>query len=358
MRRRRRKQLQCQKHVWSSQEKHLRRLRRLKRQQHRRRHFPQFVQQTGETIYLDMPEELSLRGSKLHGALCVLLAELRDAFQHHPACIHFNFRQTRLLMPEGTLLFYAELHQLISNFPQQYMECSPARDETIDGVLQQLGIYEMLGYRSNRVPHGDNVVEWSALHGEMVDSATFGPKIESLNLASDEARDLFKAVSEAVSNVLGHAYMAVRCDNLSLTKRKGWWLFCRESKDALYVAVCDLGIGIPRSLPLHHGREKVVDALNRFFGRRRHTDGHRIYAALRMGRSRTDQSHRGKGFHDMMRAIDAQPGSWMNVFSNHGALLYREAPVKPSIKNYTFKRSILGTIVCWRFPFKGSTHVQ
>lgn len=357
VKRRRRKQLQHQRHAVSRQKKQLRRQRRRRWQRHYRKVLPRFVRQSGDVIYLDMPEELSLRNPRLHTSLCELLAELRDAFRRKPARVHINFSQVRLLLPEGTLLFYAELHRLVSNFEHQSVGCRPAEDETVDGVLQQVGIYEMLGYHSERLPHGDNVVQWSALHGEVVDSAVFGPKIESLNLESDEARDLFKAVSEAVSNVLGHAYLDVRYDGLPLDKPNGWWMFCRESKDALYVAVCDLGIGIPRSLPLRHGREKVVAALNRFFGRRHHTDGHSIYAALRIGRSRTDQSHRGKGFNDMMRAIDAQPGSWMNVFSNHGFLSYREGSERPGIKNFAFKRSILGTIVCWRFPFKGSTHV-
>jgi hypothetical protein len=134
-----------------------------------------------------------------------------------------------------------------------------------------------------------------------------------------------------------------------------WWMFSREDKERLYIAVCDLGIGIPRSLPKVHTAERVTEAISRIFKDKRPTDGRMINAALRMGRSRTDQGNRGLGFTDILQVINQIDRSALVIYSNRGSLTYKADQQRPSIKTRTFKNSILGTILVWSFPLNGET---
>jgi hypothetical protein len=251
------------------------------------------------------------------------------------------------------LLLYAELERLRRVFPGKVLSCTPAADRTVDGVLEHLGVYAWLAHRSKAKPSGDNVIGWKVQHAELVDGTIFGPPIEALGLKGEQANRLFRGVSEAVTNVRHHSSLRERKDGLGLPPKQEWWMFIHESDKRLYVAVCDLGIGIPRSLPIQHGTETVFHALRTISGRKRKTDGRLIQAALRLKRTRTEQENRGLGFNDMIAVLNTLPGSRMRIHSNHGALSYNADCRPPSIKVSAFKRSILGTIVAWHFPTAG-----
>jgi hypothetical protein len=299
-----------------------------------------------------------LVGSGAHASLVGFLAALRSAFGRPTQALCLDFSGTVQLFPEGLLLVYSELDRLLAHYPDKTLRCIPSYDATVDGVLEHLGVYGMLNHRSAAAPCGEHVVGWKVHYGEDVDGAVFGPPLAALGLRTDHTRDLFKGVSEAVTNVRHHAYLADRQDGLNLPAGRKWWMFIHESDERLYVAVCDLGIGIPRSLPRWHGREAVAHALRVMFGRRRYNDGMMIKAALRLRRSRTEAGHRGKGFSDIIAALNTMPASRMTIFSNHGALAYNPSPQLPSIKVRGFKGSILGTIIAWQFPSEGRHHDQ
>jgi hypothetical protein len=308
---------------------------------------------------LSAPKSICLVGKGAHTALTGFLAELRLAFAHptRPLCIDFS--RTVKLFPEAMLLFYAELNRLMHAFggkPAKGIRCIPANNATVDGVLQHLGVYKWLNHYSSAPPQGDNVIGWKVHHAEQVDGTVFGPPLETLGLKTDQARKLFEGVSEAVTNVRHHAYLLPREDGLKLPVHEEWWMFIHESESKLYVAVCDLGIGIPRSLPLQHTWEAVLHAVRVIFGQKRRTDGRLIQAALRLRRSRTEASHRGMGFSDMIAVLNSMPESRMVIHSNHGVLTYNAAFRPPAITVRSFKNSILGTIVTWHFPNKGTTY--
>lgn len=304
------------------------------------------------------PAKITLRGKKAHAELTGFLAELRRAFAHHSRDLCIDFSQTTNVFPEGMLLFYAELDRLVSIFTEKKARCIPASHNTVDGVLQHLGIYQLLRHNSLLTPQGHNVVGWKVHHAQQVDGTIFGPPLEALKLKTDLSRKLYEGVSEAVTNVLHHAHLLPRKDGLNLPVRDEWWMFIHESESKLYVAVCDLGIGIPRSLPLQHTWEAIMHATRVIFGQRRRTDGRLIQAALRLRRSRTEASHRGMGFSDMIAALNTMPESRMMIHSNHGVLTYNASTQPPAIDVMSFKSSVLGTIIAWHFPNEGNTDVH
>jgi hypothetical protein len=303
-----------------------------------------------------VPASITIVGRPYHRALTGFLTELRRAFAQQSRAVCVDFSATQKLFPEGMLLLYSELDRLRTLFPAKEVRCIPSPNKTVDGVLQHLGVYAMVNHLSESAPEGDDVVGWKVHYGMDVNGDVFGPPIEALGLKTEHTSGLFKGVSEAVTNVRHHAHLAERKDGLQLPGPRKWWMFIHESEQRLYVAVCDLGIGIPRSLPLWHGPEAVAHALRVMFGRRRYNDGMRIKAALRLRRSRTDAGNRGKGFSDIIAALNTMPESRMTIFSNHGALRYNPSDRLPAIKVRTFENSILGTIIAWQFPARGKDH--
>lgn len=347
-----RKRLKRRRFQKSARLKDLRRLQRsrLPRARRPRRKYSMF---TPEEAILRAPKSITLLDRPNHEALTKFLAELRLAFADEKRTVCIDFSQTKRLFPEGMLLLYAELNRLRSVFSDKDASCIPASNLVVDGVLEHLGVYAWFDHKSQAKPCGDNVVGWKVHHAELVDGSVFGPPIENLGLKTEQARRLFEGVSEAVTNVRHHAYLQQREDGLNLPIRQKWWMFIHESEKRLYVAICDLGIGIPRSLPIQHGWEMVRHALRVISGRRRRTDGRMIEAALRLRRTRTDQEHRGLGFNDMIAVLNTLPGSRMRIHSNHGVLSYNADCRPPSIQVAGFKGSILGTIIAWHFPNEG-----
>lgn len=307
-------------------------------------------------MVIPVPRNVTLNGRAHQAELTKFLHELRLSFRKKDGQLCIDFRQCRKLFPEGTLLFFAELTRLIEGFPAKARRCIPAIDVTVNGVLQHLGLYALLGHESARVPEGRDVVNWRVARAPNVDGERAGEALLAMEMSSERTSDLFRGVTEAITNVSNHAHIASRKDGLHLPIKKEWWMFCREDDDSLYVAVCDLGIGIPRSLPRVHASEVLADALSRMFGNRRPTDGRMIKAALRLRRTRTEQRYRGKGFTDILSVANRSEGSALRIYSNRGRVSYSADTLIPVIRDRTFKYSILGTIIVWVFPLKGKGH--
>lgn len=316
-----------------------------------------FVSADGVTK-IKMPELISLGDLGLHDTLAATMAKLRMAFASGSREVRVDFSYTTGLHAEGMLLVYAELTRLTDAFSEVNVSCVPSRVAKVDQALQHLGVYGMLGHKSPVDPELPDAVNWRVARGANVDGPKMGELIEEIGrLSSETASKLFRSVTEAVTNVTHHSDLAERLDGLELEPTKEWWMFCRPEKHSLYVAVCDLGIGIPRSLPRTHP-EIWTDVLYRMFGDRRMTDGRMIKAALRMRRSRTEEEHRGMGFSDITRVLEEVDGSQLRVYSNRGSLQYSNPSLIPAIHIHNFKYSILGTILVWSFPFRDDQHVK
>lgn len=304
-----------------------------------------------------IPTVVSLLTSDLHDELTVAMATLRRAFAQQ-ASVCLDFSATRMLYPEGMLLVWAELTRALEAFPNVEVSCVPARNKKVSHVLQHLGIYATCNYTAPFEPEGDDVLPWQKVRGKRVDVQEAGKIIEDdRNFSEDEASFLYEAVSEAVTNVSQHAVLGLRKDGLNLDPCREWWMLHKRDQGRLFIAVCDLGIGIPASLPIVHTMERVREVLARMFPGRRPTDGRMIKAALRIGRTRTGETYRGLGFSDILEIIDNISGSALNIFSNRGRLSYHSSATsrRPSIKIRTFKNSVLGTILVWSFPLRDAT---
>ena len=293
------------------------------------------------------PKEFILEEQRRHDALTEFLTQLRSAFASDRLVVTIDFRPTIRMVAGGSLLFFCELNRLVEIFPLKAVRCIPAKNNTVGQVLTHLGIYRLCNYESDIIPTRKDVVTWKTDSADYVNGRKVGEMIET-SLSGDLAKQAFRGASEAMINCVNHAYEASRKDGLPDPTQKKWWMFCREDEveKSLFIAVCDLGIGIPGSLPLKYPKEMIDKALEFLSKGKRRTDSRLIQAALEIARTRTDRSGRGLGLYNLKRIIDDAKAGRLYIFSNAGLVKYQSGV---HTRN-NFKRSILGTVVVWAIP--------
>jgi hypothetical protein len=258
-----------------------------------------------------------------------------------------DFSLTQRMNADATLLFAAELSRINSLTPRR-MTCNYPPSNRIAQILQHVGIFKMLNQkRECRVTRKD-VKYWkvdvgSGVLGQRVATAL---RRYSSHFTDPQQSLLYRALTEAQTNCKQHAYEAPRGDGHANVEN--WWMFSQYLEHDLTVALCDLGIGIPRSLPTRDEIWKRVARLM-FFRGWTDDDAYRIQAAMNVGATRTKKRHRGKGLNDMRTALDGLQGR-LQIHSNSGFYAYDAATQKETCKNFTTEDSILGTIVLWSIP--------
>jgi hypothetical protein len=117
----------------------------------------------------------------------------------------------------------------------------------------------------------------------------------------------------------------------------------------LSIVFCDLGAGIPRTLPLK--RKSVWNRLRRKGLR---SDSEIIKFAIKDSVSRTRKSHRGKGLRQIVNAVTGQVGAEAVIYSNRGVVIVRSGG---HTRSFDYRDSILGTLIFWRIPLRDKEDV-
>ena len=216
----------------------------------------------------------------------------------------------------------------------------------------------MLGKHERAINNYANVTCWGAVSGETADLSKSGQLIERIpteTINNPELRNLVRGVGEAISNAVDHAYPDTEVNG------DRWWMFTATNDTHLTVIVCDLGVGIPCTLPFTQ-EPSVLNSIKVFLGLGESPmkDGNLIQISTYIKQSRTKASHRGKGGQDMRTIIERLAedekgmASGLNIFSNCGRLRItksKKADAAAGKKTMDItsdhKTSILGTIVEW-----------
>lgn len=211
-------------------------------------------------------------------------------------------------------------------------------------VLKQIQLFDLFRYRKRIIATFKNVRHWRYATGHCVD----GEKYESIlgafeGQVADALLDrLFRGITEAMTNCHHHAYILPRQDGLSVQPAmKDWWMFSQENDGYLSVVFCDLGVGIPTTLPV-----KRPGLWKRITGRGQVGDGEVIKQALEDSKTRTGKSYRGKGLKQLLEAAQMFEGGSLRIYSNGGCYTYERGQEKVR----EFGNSILGTLIQWKVP--------
>lgn len=159
---------------------------------------------------------------------------------------------------------------------------------------------------------------------------------------------LQRGVTEAMLNALQHAYP--HKDQRYRPARDRWWLtghYHRPSGN-LSVMFCDLGVGIPSTLPRKHSMERLRQLASLLPGVPP-DDGAMILAGMKVGRTSTGKYHRGKGLNDLRQFIDQANGGELKIYSRAGEYSYTSST---SETHKTHGSAVGGTLIVWTVPIK------
>lgn len=302
------------------------------------------------------PEQFDLLTAPHREEVLRFLRLLRDLTVGRGKPVVICFSRTKKMIADGTLLFLAEIRRITELVPGKLIRCRRIHDSKVGEVLHHVGFFEAIGRRSKITPTAEDVIHWRAISG----CGAEGEKADSLvqdvrdRLPDGLKTPMYDGLVEAMTNSTQHAYLLARRDGLGRRGRGEWWMFARQQGGQISVVFCDLGIGIPNSLPLTH-EEGVVRELLAKAGRASglaHSDADLVEAAVAIGRSRTRERHRGKGLQDVVEVIKTARNGSLIIHSNKGCYMHQVQDGVSTEQTRNYRHSILGTLIHWTVPVR------
>jgi hypothetical protein len=231
------------------------------------------------------------------------------------------------------------------------------RSRKVELLLQDAGFFRLLGVR-HRVesPIRRFPLDWIP---HLCGNKSEGARVEELerkifgnttSLAPAASSSIYVGVTEAMTNVTQHAYPIDENINPPWLRHR-WWLtgHVNRLRQELLVIICDLGIGIPKTLSQKFSMAQIREWLS-FLPSIDPRDADLIRAATILGETRTGKPNRGKGLKQMKGVIDQVGGGSLHVLSSYGDFTY-SFPGRESIAN--LPEPLIGTLIEWRLPLSG-----
>lgn len=318
---------------------------------------------TMQTVVLTVPANLTAENPTHRAQILDLIRQMAASLSTGKVRVKLDFSRVEKLYPGGMLVLLGALELLIEGYPGRLAaRCPP---HSLAGqLLRHFKIADSLGVSPafSRPTH-ESVVEWRYLTGTQAAGAEVKQLLDEYRNTCDAdiPPQLFSVLTEGLTNVRHHAYPKNPDEGIS-PKFRRWWLFARyvaprgTTPGNLYIAIYDIGFGIPATMrtKLERG-EVVLDVIEKTAEWLEQTPGNRLdqtllKAAVEHQRSQTGQAHRGRGLPEMREFIDTAPGARLYIVSGKAQYSF----VKDRGDGYTngFDRHFPGTLLLWSLPLK------
>jgi hypothetical protein len=315
-----------------------------------------------EILTIVAPDQFNIVNRNLRSELIKFVEKLRNYSKKESTLIYIDFTKTAKMGAEATLYFLAELETNLYKNKTLKFKVIKSKTTIVNQVLYQTGILKLLSVKitMDSSSFDESVKCWAYTSGSNseVTDETKGIVKDLGQLFQDSTqytRGWFKVITEAMTNSHHHAYLEPRfLDSPLESSLKKWWLFTKEVDGILTVCICDLGVGIPRSL-----KENSPDVNPGWFENMRNyvkelrkkynEDSALIKAAIEIGKTRTNLPNRGKGLSQIIHELNRLPNANVSVsiFSNNGGFMSKSLKFTDSIL-IPFNESIHGTIITWQ----------
>jgi hypothetical protein len=313
------------------------------------------------------PEFFNIVSPLNRKALCKFTRKFRSFYYKKNICLELDFTETKKMGTEGTLYFLAELDNLIHINRNIKFIVRLSNDLVVNQVLEQTGILKLLKVKVNfeGKDFDESVKFWRFASGYNAEIDSANHMLDDFDhlLSKVSSQSVYKGITEALTNSHHHAYLDDRYRGAPKGARK-WWLFSQEKEGVLNVCVCDLGIGISRSLTSNSDNVRAdwFGILKSFLRSHRHKynpDSASIKAAIEIGNSRTKLPNRGKGLNQIINDIShlSQDRASVAIFSNKGAYVINKKIIYEQKTeslvgdmSFAYKDSLEGTVITWHIP--------
>lgn len=291
-------------------------------------------------IQVRSPKKFHLADQQSREQLLEFLRLIRENLINGKKVV-IDFRSTIDLYPCGTLYFVANLDSLLDVYAGR-ISCTFPKSDVVEQLFQHIGVLEKLGRQPRLQITAENVVNWHYATGTDASTSAF----KALLMQHEEAMgglvtrsELYDCMSEAVTNTRKHAY-----PNKHGGSKSRWWMFSQAEGANLTVVICDLGIGIPKSLMT---KPEMRDYLRKLFlvGAQHKHDKTLIKIVTSSSRTSTGLAYRGKGLPQMLDFIRKGTNGGFRTQSGYGC--YNYDAVKHEDKAVTYHRPIKGTLIQW-----------
>jgi hypothetical protein len=303
------------------------------------------------------PARLGLHGVDRAGTL-QFCRRVRNGLIADRHDLILDFSRTVFISSTGMLPVMAELDRALRMIAHTcIVRCRlPSREaeegKIVGQVLDQIGLLTLIG-QDPPPEHASedfhqSVSPWRYATGTRIDEKP-GDVLEKHEgrIAPAVMEGMQKGLAEAIVNSLHHAYRQARNDGCGVFQERRWWMFTHEADGMLSVVVCDLGIGIPRSLQLNWPHKLLASIGAVFEGEAPAVRA--IKTALVLGETSTGEDHRGKGLPQVWAATQKAEEGSVGIYSDR-------AYVGNTTENETISRHFgdrfLGTLVWWSVPIE------
>lgn len=259
--------------------------------------------------------------------------------------ICLDFQRTKRIYSVGMLYLYAEIKNIQNIYHRVRFSCIKSKESKVNHVLYQIGLFELCRHKFKKTKNFPDVIHWRASCGVDVISKHFDDIIDTkCNEILSVDMDIYGGCIEATKNAKVHAYLKQRKLSPVANNVTSWWAFSQVKDGYVDVAICDLGIGIAKTLPIT--KKKLWEKL-RFMSNDRESS--MIQGAIDFPRSRTKEKHRGNGLYRIASVAAGNQNASFAIYSGKGYA----AKIRGEKKLIDYKTELPGTIVSWRLPLGG-----
>lgn len=295
-----------------------------------------------QPIFVKAPETFHLTDLTCREKLFRLFDEV-DAALSQGRKVKLGFKHTKKMYPCGTLVFMARLDLWLTQYPGM-MSCDYPEDEVVEQLLQHFSVLSKLGLKSRKTINNDRVAYWHFYSGAKADLSGFKDVTLSIIKGIEHPqKELFAdCLNEAVVNTVHHAYKNYSEAEVPSELRR-WWILSQFRGDRMYVAIYDVGEGIPGTL------RRKPEWLE-YFKHRHYNDDRTIESAIISQRTSTLQPERGRGLPEMLEFSQSLEGGSLVIVSSKGAFEYNADVDTTRRRKYSLP--LRGTLVQWAIPFR------
>jgi hypothetical protein len=222
-------------------------------------------------------------------------------------------------------------------------------------MLQSIGFLELchVDRQADDVARVGQLLVRKLRSGGAATGVAIGAFFDDLGLSSEELDpQIYSGLFEAILNTRNHAYEESGRANAAHL----WWLAgaLDQATNELIVCVYDHGVSIPVSLIRPYSKWPLIQTMRDLWHRTvGHSlaesdgsqDGLTISLAMQVGKTRTNESNRGKGLPAIENVIDICDSGYVAIRSRRGEYTRRKGE-EPIVT--TRVAALRGTLVVWR----------
>ena len=259
--------------------------------------------------------------------------------------VYIDFREIRVLSPSAALVLAAELdswNKLQSGVRLRTID-THKWDPNVRSLLRDMGFFDLLAVRDPPTREQETRTDTRYVKfrtGKQADGEAIDllreKDLEPLVGPIPSKVRLYNAVTEAMTNVVQHAYVS------SKPSRPYWWLSASHDAEAITIMIYDRGDGIPATLPRKFG-ERVRPIILKDHAKM-------IEAAHDLTRTRMSEAYRGHGLERDVRGYFRYIGRGQyRVISLKGEYVFERLADRNRPNLYMHSHPLRGTLIEWKF---------